>query len=1060
MVTVHIFLNRLRKPYHENLEPLLYGYRTGMAYGDIESATLCILTYTSMYLFCGFTLGPVKEDIPLHKIMIGDNMLKVCTVLIQYQYSQCARVISFSVSKLSAQFEISQFTVERFKFEVFHIFFLIVATLQTSVRCVFNNGHSKHNKLDCNCEGVLIMTVASLWKMLDHAGCGVTVGVQDLMNPNHSRKDLTNPWNYNQTNRESSSKKRPVLAVDLSIWICEGLTSQAMAASHKNPALQLAYTRSMKLLGLGIKLVIVVEGKRRVRRTEEPDTFSKRRSGTAFWKACKACEQMFECMGVPVVKAKAEGEALCALLSQRGIVDGVISNDGDCLLFGAKVVYTKFSIENLQNSQVVRYDSSDLAAVVDNEGDENREDTDGGKISLSRHDLISFALLTGSDMAGNGLPKVGHKKAVRFLYKCKHDHPLSTKTAAIDELRSWARTALVVHASGCDNTAGLKENRERCCSVCNHPGDKRSHLKNGCETCGTEAGEPCFQFTGSDRFRQSLRAKALAIQPKFAPTMVVDAYLKPNDNSIPLLLEGQSSATLEMRMPSLSAFLALNLIVKGQSHATSREFVMETLSRLLVRRDLFGDMKKGGTESGKRALSKEVPVPTEITRQLVRDKSQCFEVSWRVQATVTDSDGNDVDGYEFSTVESQELIKKRYPSLVSSFCDDEVERQKQGDAERVKRKEFIETFLHMNADGDDQREDDEGKHARKRGGKKKRNQEGFFEGQRAKRDPQKRARVEVRETDEMKALMRPLGGPKRSTSGDYDYSTIASGSVVFRIGEDAVNKKKQYGRPKVRLHDVQPLGMMITVFKPSTHQKSRKQQPEDDHFSVVITERPARHGEQFETSLVQQQVSEASAVDLERHVREDHVLIAKPTRERQIVRSLFGALARSEGDEECLETEERQEQVPRSNAMAPDTHSKGEIKHLGTKTSTHQIAADRQGGIKSIEHLLAPGEKVAVPDLSEETNREPEEVGTPVRSKLQCRPDPDSWMAKVVDDDTARMGSDANVSRRLEFDDLDQIPVACDYVKMPTLTPGRRHLIVCDMGIPIQVSPLVSRKFN
>jgi flap endonuclease GEN len=79
------------------------------------------------------------------------------------------------------------------------------------------------------------------------------------------------------------------------------------------PAIYLAYTRAMKLLSLGVKLVIVIEGKRRLRRTDEPDAFRKRRAGTAFWQACKACEQMFECLGVPVVKAKAEGEALCAL---------------------------------------------------------------------------------------------------------------------------------------------------------------------------------------------------------------------------------------------------------------------------------------------------------------------------------------------------------------------------------------------------------------------------------------------------------------------------------------------------------------------------------------------------------------------------------------------------------------------------------------------------------------------------------------------------------------------------------------------------------------------------
>jgi hypothetical protein len=60
---------------------------------------------------------------------------------------------------------------------------------------------------------------------------------------------------------------------------------------------------------------------------------------------CGKCEQAArEClsvwvMEVQVVKAKAHGEAYCALLDLRGVVDVDISNNGnDCLLSEAKVV--------------------------------------------------------------------------------------------------------------------------------------------------------------------------------------------------------------------------------------------------------------------------------------------------------------------------------------------------------------------------------------------------------------------------------------------------------------------------------------------------------------------------------------------------------------------------------------------------------------------------------------------------------------------------------------------------------------------------------------------------
>lgn len=647
------------------------------------------------------------------------------------------------------------------------------------------------------------MTVSNLWKVLDEAGCGVAVGIFDILDPSHQKK-LANPWTSNKL--QQLPRKSTTLAVDLSIWICEGLTSTAMASTHSSPALHLAYTRSMKLLNAGIKLIIVVEGKRRVRRAEEADRFQRRRSGTAFWKACRDCEEMFNYMGVPTVRAKAEGEALCALLNARGIVDGVISNDGDCLLFGAKVVYTKFSIENLQNSQVICYESSNLKALVDQEeSDINQDVVEDGKIRLSRFDLVSFALLTGSDLAGNGFPKVGYKKAVRFLCKCKFDYPLNTEKAAIDELRSWAKTATIVHS----NSTLAKDEKGRCCSICHHPGDKRSHMKNGCIICGTKPGEPCFPFTSSDMFRQNLRQKALTLDPKFEPAMVVDAYLAPNCNQIPLQVELISSQHIEMETPKIKEFLESSLIIKGQNISSSREYVAESLSKLLVRKDLFGERgaNKGGHYNARRSLSNESPIPIEIKRCLVRDQIQCFEISWKVNATVTDSEGNDIDGYEFSTIEAQDLIKNRYPDLVVTFQAMEKEKQKQGDTEKVKRREFLEKILNL---GTSEHKKDVDQLAKK-GRKQKRVQEKFFNSQRAKRTKRRVSTTFIKDSDEIKAMMQTYDGKDRIEE-DFDFSTLASGSLVFHLGK----KKKQYGKAKERMYSIEPVGMTITVIQQNT----------------------------------------------------------------------------------------------------------------------------------------------------------------------------------------------------------------------------------------------------
>lgn len=43
-------------------------------------------------------------------------------------------------------------------------------------------------------------------------------------------------------------------------------------------------------------------------------------------------------LGIPVVKAQGEAEALCAQLNRQGYVDACITPDSDAFLFGAKCV--------------------------------------------------------------------------------------------------------------------------------------------------------------------------------------------------------------------------------------------------------------------------------------------------------------------------------------------------------------------------------------------------------------------------------------------------------------------------------------------------------------------------------------------------------------------------------------------------------------------------------------------------------------------------------------------------------------------------------------------------
>ena len=656
------------------------------------------------------------------------------------------------------------------------------------------------------------MGVNSLWKVLDEAGCGKPVGIQEITNPNGPLKRSStlqgvNPWNARRhaKAKKQEPKKKVFLAVDLSIWICESLSS-VIAENHAQPAIHLVFTRTVKLLSLGIGLVFVIEGKRRIRdagitSNDQADKFRKRRDGTAFWKACKNCHDMLKLMGVPVVRAKAEGEALCALLNRRGVVDGVISNDGDCLLFGAKVVYTKFSIDNLENNRVMRYDADQLSAVIQASDAKDVTTTEIGRLNLSRQDLIAFALLTGSDLAGSGLDKVGYKKAVRFIRKCQLDNPMRTETASIDELKAWASSIAPCDIDPFDQQPVLGPKVPGpTCSRCSHPGSKSDHHKHGCKTCGTEPGEACFECTPEDRFRLSLRAKALALFPKFDPSQVVEAYTCPNENVLPVPFAANTTPC--MKKPDLLALMKMKLVVKGRSQEGSRDYIKTSVGRLMSRAELLEPERGGVTEQNKDKDDLPVqakngtPVPLEITKAVTVGGTPSYHVSWRIGASSVGGDGRDSGGHEYSTVEPQYLVQKRFPALVEKFLVAEKERTKQGDGEKNRRRAFLASLWNKvedavdkdedAADDDDDREeeDEEGPDPSPRKKRDKKRKNFFKDSKHPGQRPLHRKKSGQDGGDDVHKLLRFVNGPQ-PFEGAGDSSIESTTSEVSQKDGDS-----------------------------------------------------------------------------------------------------------------------------------------------------------------------------------------------------------------------------------------------------------------------------------
>lgn len=119
------------------------------------------------------------------------------------------------------------------------------------------------------------------------------------------------------------------------------------------------------------------------------------------------CQQLLKLFGLPYITAPMEAEAQCAELVSLGLVDGIVTDDSDCFLFGGTRIY-----KNMFNQAkfVECYLASDLEKEFD----------------LTRQKLIGIAHLLGSDYT-EGLPGVGPVTALEIL----------SEFPSLNEFRSW-----------------------------------------------------------------------------------------------------------------------------------------------------------------------------------------------------------------------------------------------------------------------------------------------------------------------------------------------------------------------------------------------------------------------------------------------------------------------------------------------------------------------------------------------------------------------------------------------------------------------------------------------
>ncbi|CAF0752125.1 unnamed protein product [Brachionus calyciflorus] len=247
-------------------------------------------------------------------------------------------------------------------------------------------------------------------------------------------------------NIDLNELRNKTLAVDLSIWICENsIQSKSYNQTNTKPYLRALFFRCKYLLELNCKLIFVREGdvidlkqdtmKKRNQMRFGGDNFSQSQPTTSssqkpiqkrsrYDSVANECCELLKYLGITVIRSPCgEAEKACAYLNMIGRCDGVITEDSDVFLYGARTVYKNFSLDNKSALTIEEYKMDDIET----------------QLGYNRESLIALGLFLGCDYDPKGIPGVGKEMACKFLNELKEQN----ETRVLDRLRNWSRNDLV-----------------------------------------------------------------------------------------------------------------------------------------------------------------------------------------------------------------------------------------------------------------------------------------------------------------------------------------------------------------------------------------------------------------------------------------------------------------------------------------------------------------------------------------------------------------------------------------------------------------------------------------
>lgn len=180
------------------------------------------------------------------------------------------------------------------------------------------------------------------------------------------------------------------LAIDISIWNFQTQSGKG----GQNPVLRTLYYRLLRLLSLAITPLFVFDGP-----NKPPFKRNKKIGHNVASLPDFLTRQLLKQFGFPFHTAPGEAEAECALLQQKGVVDVVLSEDVDTLMFGCGTTIRNWSSEGSPGNKSPTHVNLYQAEVTK---EKSGLDSDG---------MILVALMSGGDYVPAGVPGCGVKIA-------------------------------------------------------------------------------------------------------------------------------------------------------------------------------------------------------------------------------------------------------------------------------------------------------------------------------------------------------------------------------------------------------------------------------------------------------------------------------------------------------------------------------------------------------------------------------------------------------------------------------------------------------------------------